>query len=137
MITISQYFSDGHGGEKLHQTEHIHAAVDLLAKVGLMLDHLQWAWPADPDTGTSVSGSRGGNGDGGFRLPDSKTGAAHSMHRLAHAVDVYDPDDRLDACITDELLERFGLYREHPDSTKGWCHLQDMPPGSKRRTYYP
>jgi hypothetical protein len=60
-----------------------------------------------------------------------------SKHMTGHAVDIYDPDGDIDEVITDELLEKFGLYREHPSATKGWCHLQDIPPKSKRRTFYP
>jgi hypothetical protein len=29
------------------------------------------------------------------------------------------------------------LYREHPDDTHTWCHLQDLQPGSGNRTFKP
>src|SRR3990167_3806030 len=35
------------------------------------------------------------------------------------------------------VLERFELYREAPEKTSGWCHLQSVPPGSGKRTFYP
>lgn len=114
-------------------------AQELLRKVDALLmrsvlDGVYGA-PIDPDTGTLISGSRGGAGDGGFRLSTSTTGAAHSPHKTAHAVDVYDPANILDAWLTDEILEEFGLFRETPTATNGWCHLQDTPPRSGRRTY--
>ena len=111
----------------------------MLSKVNELLKYAaldgHYKSPIDPDTGTQVSGSRGGAGDGGFRLSTSTTGASKSKHRTAHAVDVYDPANLLDNWLTDEILEEFQLYRETPTATNGWCHLQDIPPGSGRRTY--
>ena len=137
MITAEEYF-----GNKPHTEEQQRAANSLLEKVNAMLGSLIWAYPIDKDTGTSISGVHGGAGDGGFRLPDSKTGAAKSKHKTAHAVDVFDPENALDTSIEDDLLLEFGLFREHPDATNGWCHLQDVPPGAWRpdnakRTFYP
>lgn len=91
----------------------------------------------DPDTGSQISGTKNGAGDGGFRLSTSLTGSPKSSHREGKAVDVYDPGDLLDNWLTDKTLETYGLYREHPDSTPGWCHLQTNPPGSGNRTYRP
>lgn len=138
MITLDQYFWNPQKREsKPRLPEHDMAATDLLKQVNEFLDSLHWQWPIDPDTQCSISGSKGGTGDGGFRAADSSTGAPHSMHRRAHAVDVYDPKNELDGMLTDELLEEAGLYREHPDSTPGWCHLQNLPPRSGHRTFYP
>lgn len=132
IISLTQYF-----GAKPHTEEHEIAAGDLLARVNALLEGLGWDWPIDPDTGCAISGSRGGSGDGGFRLPTATTGAAMSSHKQARAVDVYDPDDYLDRNITDADLERHGLYREHPDATRGWCHLTTRAPGSGKRTFWP
>lgn len=132
MITVEQYF-----GEKQHTDEQEQAAETLLNRVTNMLEFLGWDYPIDPDTGTSISGSKGGAGDGGFRLSGSSTGRPFSKHKLAHAVDVYDPDNRLDDMINDEILQRFNLYRESPSATRGWCHLQDIAPGSGKRTFLP
>ena len=135
MIELHEYF-----GEKQHTDDQEEAASGLLDKVNECID---WARlggfqaPIDPDTGTQISGSKGGNGDGGFRLPGATTGKPASKHKLAHAVDVYDPGDILDRILSDDDLARFGLYRESPDSTPGWCHLQDVPPGSGHRTFKP
>lgn len=132
MINEGDYF-----GSKPHTEEQERAAEALLTKVNDMLTFLEWDFPTDPDTGTSISGSRGGSGDGGFRLPDTKTGHVRSEHKRAHAVDPYDPENKLDDMITDDILKRFGLYREAPSMTVGWVHLQDVAPGSGKRTFLP
>lgn len=149
MISVKAYF-----GPKLGHPEATEAMVEnaeaLLGKVNALLERAGaecgYACEIDPDTGSSVSGSKGGAGDGGFRLGASKTGATNSKHKLARAVDVYDPDDRLDTWISsfdseggagNSLLEELGLYREAPGATPGWCHLQDLAPGSGRHTFNP
>jgi hypothetical protein len=63
--------------------------------------------------------------------------AAHSRHMTGQAVDVDDDDNALDAWINDDILVRYGLAREHPDSTLGWCHLQSVLPPSGHRTFFP
>jgi hypothetical protein len=106
----------------------------------------QWTRRVCPNTGTEISGSKNGQGDGGFRLGSATTGAAMSSHKEAKAVDVYDPREELDAWISlfdseegrkNSLLEAQGLYREHPDDTHGWCHLTTRAPASGWRTYKP
>jgi hypothetical protein len=137
-ITNAMYFALVPGpGEKIHSAQDDLACDALLVRVNTMLVELGWHFPIDPDTGTPISGSKGGTGDGGFRLSTSTTGKAGSKHKTAHAVDVYDPENWLDEHITDTLLAQHGLYREHPDDTPGWCHLQDIAPGSGRRTFKP
>ena len=89
--------------------------------------------PTNPSTKSQVSGSN----NGGFRPKNSTVGAPFSKHKTGHAVDLYDPGNKLDSWIDDGILEEFGLYREHPDDTQGWCHLQDVSPGSKVRTFKP
>lgn len=132
MILLSEYFQS-----KPHTPEHEAAATDLLARVENLCTTLAWDYPIDPDTGTSISGSKGGAGDGGFRLTTATTGSAKSSHKEAKAVDIYDPANLLDDLITDALLTAYGLYREHPDDTPGWCHLTTRAPGSGRRTFKP
>lgn len=140
MITVADYFGPKEGHPEATEQMHENAAL-LLGRVNDLLDEARecgaYNDPVDPDTGTCISGSRGGSGDGGFRFHNSATGAPKSAHKQARGVDVYDPTNRLDTWITDEVLERFGLHREHPDATPGWCHLQDVPPGSGRRTFRP
>ena len=136
MILLEQYF-----GGKPHSTEYAHAAVKLLWHVDCLLIAARIAGfyrdEIDPDTGTCISGSKRGNGDGGFRLQTATTGRPLSKHKLAAAVDVFDPFNQLDGWLTDEILAKHGLYREHPDDTPGWCHLQTIPPGSGKRTFKP
>lgn len=140
MITLDQYF-----GQKISSPDatstRIAAAGVMLQKVNDLLSVAEhegmFTRKISPNTGTEISGAKGGSGDGGFRLSTSTTGANKSQHKEARAVDVYDPGNLLDGWLTDKMLERFGLYREHPDATPGWCHLQDVPPRSGNRTFRP
>ena len=65
--------------------------------------------------------------------------AIRSRHMSAQAVDLYDPDGVLDDWCMGNLpaLERLHLWMEHPAATKGWCHLQTVPPRSGSRVFYP
>lgn len=73
--------------------------------------------------------------------------APRSRHITCEAVDLYDPDGDLDEWCFDNLhrLAELDLYMEHPAATKGWCHLQIVPPrsqarlpmGDRRRWFYP
>ena len=101
--------------------------------------------------------SRGGAGDGGFRLTTATTGKVGSSHKCLPAdkpngagVDDFDgPDDALDKWLdrfegpdgSNSKLEEYGLYREHPDDTmagpNGWTHLQTRAPASNKRTFKP
>lgn len=146
LITLDEYFRYPFSARvKPHTEEEDLSARVLLGRVNQVFVDLSWGILIDPDTGSGISGAKGGGGDGGFRTPNSTTGALGSAHRRAHAVDVYDPGDKLDAYITtfdkpdgsNEFLEKHGLYREHPSATPGWCHLQDVPPHSGHRTFYP
>lgn len=140
MITVVDYF-----GDKIKHADCTEACLgnahELLNRVNALLvrasqegAYEDWI---DPDTGTQISGSKGGYGDGGFRLQSSSTGKPHSAHKQGMAVDVYDPHSSLDSWITDEILEEFDLYRENPTFTRGWAHLSSKAPGSGRRTYNP
>lgn len=143
-MTIDEFF------RKPHSPEHAAYAADLISR----RNQLRAEWgkatgktcPIDPDTRSEISGSVGGDGDGGFRTPGSRTGALNSAHREAMAVDDYDPDNAFDDWITlfDEdggarnaMLALHGLYREAPEHTYGWTHLQTRAPASGRRTFQP
>ena len=84
-------------------------------------------------TGSIVSGQT----FGGFRPQSCPQGAPDSSHKQGQGVDIHDADNALDDWITDALLTEFGLYREHPDSTHGWCHLTTRSPHSGKRTFLP
>ena len=80
----------------------------------------------DVDTGTTISGAKGGSGDGGYRDNHSKTGGKGSSHRFGQGIDIYDPDRILAQwCIhNQDAMDRFGLWMEDPRWTPGWCHWQ-------------
>lgn len=67
--------------------------------------------------------------------------APRSKHMLGLACDLADHDGSIDQYCTNEVLEAFGLWREAPESTIGWCHLQIVQYGSwvpgKLRTFKP
>lgn len=65
--------------------------------------------------------------------------AQNSKHLTGQAVDLADPEGDLDEwCYTaQDLLAEIGLWQEHPASTKGWCHIQTVPPKSGNRVFYP
>lgn len=79
----------------------------------------------------------------GWRPPavnGNTTGAAvKSKHMTGQAIDLADPDGDLDDwCLENqEMLQHFELWLEHPSATKGWCHLQSVPPKSQKRVFYP
>lgn len=87
----------------------------------------------NPHTGCKVAGE----GNGGFRPSTVTVGAPHSKHRLAHAVDVYDPDRSLAhwTMANEGLVQAAGLCIENPKWTgspggHGWVHYQDVPVAS-------
>lgn len=143
MMTTEQYF------RKPHTPKQEADAQDLLNRRNAL--RAQWTMetgrtpPIDQDTDSEISGVERGDGDGGFRTPGSRTGAAGSSHRHAKGVDDYDPDNAFDTWLDtfedgkggNSMLERHGLYREHPSATPGWCHLTTRAPGSGKRTFYP
>ena len=144
MITPEQYF-----GAKPHDAEQEIMADDLLVRVNALIAEaersLEFTSAICPNTGTQISGSKGGTGDGGFRLPTATTGSPQSSHKQAKAVDVYDPLDKLDEWLDqfehgvgdNTKLAEHGLYREAPAHTPTWCHLSTRRPGSGRRTFNP
>lgn len=81
----------------------------------------------------------------GWRPPEvnaaTPNAALRSKHMTGQAIDIFDPDGDLDDWLmTGEgqaALTALGLWHEHPSATKGWAHLQTIPPRSGRRTFYP
>lgn len=134
-ITAEHYFKAYADHPEI--TDEIRAnAETLLGRVNLLLDEcvsMGWEPLINPATRTYISGKQ----NGGWRPSDCPIGAPNSSHKTGSGVDVADGDGELDAMITDELLSRHGLYREHPESTPGWCHLTTRAPKSGRRTFYP
>jgi len=144
MISLLEYFA-----AKPHTDAHEASATDLLDRVDRLVTEAGIAGvftrKTCPNTGSEVSGSKGGSGDGGFRLPTATTGRQNSSHKEARGVDQYDPKNELDDWLTtfdddaggNSKLEEYALYREAPESTPRWCHLTTRAPGSGRRTFQP
>lgn len=106
--------------------------LDLLDKVNRLLMNFYWNHPEE--TGRGINS--------GYRSPAINAavgGAAKSKHMICQAVDIEDGDGKLDKWLTQfpEKLIEFDLYREHPDHTAGWSHLQIIAPKSKKRTFIP
>lgn len=152
MISLDQYFTNPTTGElKPYNQSQEEAALDLLLRrEDLRQEYYEATGKSkdiDPDTGTEISGKRDGSGDGGFRLKGSKTSAGRkSSHEDARGLDDSDQDNGFDDWLTafdredgkrNSMLEKHGLYREHPDSTPTWCHLTTRAPGSGKRTFWP
>jgi len=149
MITREHYF-----GAKEHTPEHEAAFDDLIDRRQQLREEYYAATGAepdiDPDTGTEISGKKGGSGDGGFRLSTATTGTTDSSHKEARGLDDSDQQNKFDAWLDqfevpmldgrpggNTKLEEYGLYREHPSKTITWCHLTTRAPGSKKRTFMP
>jgi len=93
--------------------------------------------------------ARGNHVNSGYRPPEFNAtvpGAAlRSKHMRGLAIDIFDPEGEIDNWLLSQqdaggeipLLSDIGLWLEHPSATKGWCHVQCVPPGSKRRVFYP
>jgi hypothetical protein len=118
--------------------EIIENAKGLLAKVNKLLIYVINAkveLEVSPATKSLVSS--------GWRPPrinNITDGAApKSKHLIGLAVDLYDPEGEIDNfCMSNpDKLEKIGLWMEHPSATKGWCHLQSVPPRSGNRVFYP
>jgi hypothetical protein len=62
-------------------------------------------------------------------------GAARSTHLTCEAVDIRDPNGKLDAWIDSNpnVLVECNLWREDPKVTATWCHLDIRP--RKNRTF--
>lgn len=106
-------------------------ALILLARVNALLGDIPLADAQDPEI---TSGWRPAYYN--RTIPNA---AKNSKHITGEAVDIADADGVLDDYLLDhpELLERHGLWMEHPSATKGWVHLQSVPPPSGRRAFYP
>lgn len=135
MITLADYLGKWQYSADVNDVV-VGNAQNLLSKVNTLLDRYETEGNVlqnNPATGTLVSGEE----FGGFRPQECPIGAPQSAHKQGRAVDIYDPRGSLDDWLNDTLLAIYGLYREAPESTHGWCHLTDRAPGSGRRTFNP
>lgn len=141
MITVDDYFMGRREKYSLALTPTIERNAHRLVNIVNALLAIAMAAgvhvPLHPVTGTPVSG--------GWRPPvinaAAPNAAPNSRHMTGEAVDLYDPDGDLDEWLMTDAgqsaLARVGLWMEHPSATKGWSHLQSLPPRSGRRTFYP
>ena len=62
-----------------------------------------------------------------------------SSHLSGKAADISDPDGELAKWLqeNEDKLEAAQLWCEHPNYTKGWCHIQSVPPKSGNRFFIP
>ena len=134
-ITQEDYFKAYRGHDEITDEIRINAAGLLTAVNALLEDAIAQGWSpmVNPATGTLISGQQ----NGGWRPQACPIGAPNSSHKQGAGVDVADGDGALDRTINDAMLEAHGLYREHPESTPGWCHLTTRAPKSGRRTFFP
>lgn len=67
--------------------------------------------------------------------------APNSKHMTGQAIDLFDPDGDVDEWLMtpdgQKSLEAIGLWMEHPSATRGWTHVQTIPPRSGNRVFYP
>ncbi len=140
MITLADYFMgrDRTHGHLLGSDLRANAGrtVEAANKLLVLAKTAGVSLESSPRTGTIVSS--------GWRPPDinanTPNAAMRSLHMRCLAVDLFDPDGDLDAWLLDSadtVLSDLGLWLEHPAATKGWAHVQLLPPGSKRRVFYP
>lgn len=135
MISQKQYFGPWLFHEDTTPQRMINAD-NMLDKVNQLMEELELMgvkFPINPATASNVSGKT----YGGFRPQDCPQGAPNSSHKEGLAVDIFDPHNDIDTAITDQLLIAHELYREHPNATKGWCHLTTRAPRSGKRSFMP
>lgn len=140
MITVKEYFMGRDATYPLAMTPEIEAnAHRLVGLINQLLGRATLAGvklPLHPNR-THISS--------GWRPPTvnaaTPNAAMNSKHMTGHAGDVFDPDGDLDEWLMtpagQAALVEIGLWMEHPSATKGWCHLQDLPPRSGNRVFFP
>lgn len=113
-ISLEEFYRGRDRQFKDELTEDIVAnAKDLLTRVNGLLTDLKWG---------KVSVSSGWRPKG---INSSVGGANKSHHISGKAIDLRDPDGKLDAAIVAnyQLLDKHGLWLESPTRTPGWVHL--------------
>ena len=142
MITLEQYA--GRHKDSSDWTAEVKGNAELLLLAVNALEEYMLedgvVFPVNPKTKSQISGET----MGGFRPQWCTQGAAKSNHKRGLAVDRYDPDEHIDEWLMahQDVLERFGIYIEHPSKTIGWSHwgiklLPTDAPKSGRHVFYP
>lgn len=136
MILITDYWMGRDSKYRGELTGQIRAnADDLMRRVNALFDPAEISLENSPVTGSPITS--------GWRPPAVNAGvpgaAPRSKHMTGQAIDLYDPEGDLDDwCLAhQDRLAAAGLWQEHPLATKGWLHLQSVPPRSGNRVFYP
>jgi hypothetical protein len=139
MITLTDYFAGRDKTYAKELTANLSAnAGETVKRVNLLIVKLSAAGRAVencPVSKTPVTS--------GWRPPEvnanTQGAAPRSNHMTCLACDLYDPEGIIDDWCMNNLdaLKEIGLWLEHPSSTKGWCHIQIVPPHSGNRVFYP
>lgn len=141
MLTLQQYWN---GYDKRYPNElttRINAeaaeTVRVLNQLAVALQKAGIRLEVSPKTGSILT-----SGWRPEQVNSTTPGAAvRSLHILALAADLYDPEGELDEFLLSDkgqaILVSLDLWLEHPSATKGWCHVQRKPPRSGRRVFYP
>ena len=89
----------------------------------------------NPITGSIISGET----LGGLRPQSCPIGAPKSAHKLGMAVDIYDPDNKIDSWLASHpsVIKEYDLWFEHPTATNHWSHWSTRKPGSGRKFFLP
>lgn len=128
MITLEDYFGRMSHAEAPSDSIRANAA-ELLARVNALIEDC----PLDK-TPAITSGWRPQSYNA--TVPNA---APYSKHITGQAIDLSDPEGELDDFLlkNPKVLIRHKLWMEHPLATKGWCHLQSIPPKSGNLIFYP
>lgn len=123
MITVDDYLMGRKAGLTFELLEN---AIDTVEKVNLLLE----AFGSDRKV---TSGYRPA------AVNAAVGGARKSNHMACKACDLEDQNEQLDQwCVNNtKKLAEIGLWLEHPSATKGWCHVQTVPPRSGNRIFKP
>ncbi len=72
-------------------------------------------------------------------ITDPKKIPMKSRHLTCQAVDIFDPQKKLQKWVKDNILlvEQIGLWVEDFSSTPDWIHFQTIPPLSGKRFFFP
>lgn len=137
MITLEDYFGRITFAQFGSPTPEIYSNAEVLLKrVNGMLERVLSVVP-------DMEAARNPVVNSGWRPPAYNAtipgAAARSRHMTGEAIDLSDPEGELDDILTNNfgLLMEAELWMEHPLATKGWCHLQSVPPKSGNRIFYP
>lgn len=134
MITLADYWQNRDTAYAKDLTDQIIGnAMKTIAKANLLIAMFREA-TGDTDQRKVTSG---------WRPPAvnaaTPNAAPKSRHMTGEAVDIADPEGDFDQWCLDnpQTLIDIGLWQEDPGSTKGWIHVQCVPPKSGRRVFFP